>query len=621
MLAARVSRLLIAATVAVGSVAYVAIRGGDSGSPAAAATPPTLIIPRGAVFLGFSPRTITINRGQTLTVVNRDGLRHSVTSSAQTPLFDRTLSPGTRIQIPATARLAPGRYPFHCKFHSSMRGTLVVRGTGGGTTGSRQTFDIPLFVPPVRNGASLNFAIKRAYVKVFAHGPSTLMWTYGGTYPGPTIRRTTGQLTRVAFRDLLANKVSVHLHGDHHASKDDGQPASQLISPNRSRTYSYPLKDNGAPEPGGFFYYHDHRMGLTARNNWMGLQGFFIVDDPKERLLRLPGPPYDIPLDVADRSFTAANQLTNPFLHDSMMPMGPTAPPNDATIGNRILVNGRYSPYLNVATHRYRFRLLNGSTFQSYDFRLSGGQPFWQVGAGDSLFPTTVKRYDILLGPAQRADVIVDFRGQYGKRTNLISVPRRNAPPGGAATASATLMQFRVTKRVADASRLPATLRKPPPLGHLTYGTRPTATWSINPAVHTRHGSYWGFNGRPYNPARSYPVYLGDTVRWVLRNNSGVTHYVHLHEEQWQTISRDGRRPPPWELGLQDTWKLDPREWVVVQGTFSDYLGIFMIHCHMLDHEDHGLMAQFKVIRRPARAATARSPRSPRAADHPPYEQ
>ena len=91
---------------------------------------------------------------------------------------------------------------------------------------------------------------------------------------------------------------------------------------------------------------------------------------------------------------------------------------------------------------------------------------------------------------------------------------------------------------------------------------------------------------------------LGSTELWELRNDSSITHFIHLHEELWHTISRDGHAPPPWErLGLEDTWRLDPGESVLVAARFTDYTGRFMVHCHMLDHEDHGLMSQFAVVK------------------------
>ena len=603
MFVGRSARIVITIVLLAGSVTYAGIRLGWGSPRAAAATvPPTIIIPHNAQSRGYSPHTLTIHKGQNVRVINRDSMRHTVTSDARTrnrPLFSIFLVGGQRGML-ATSRLAPGRYRFHCVFHLQMHGVLVVKGTGGGTTGSTQSFTLPLFIPPVRTAAHITLPIERKQVRVFAHGPLTWMWTYGGTYPGPTIIRPTGAQTKITYVDKLPKadgSFSVHLHGDHHASSSDGQPTRFLISPGHPRTYTYPLTDATRSIPGAFFYYHDHRMLVTGRNNWRGLQGVFLVHNPAEDKFRLPTGNFDVPLVVSDRSFTSTNQLKNPFPAHPMMEMtGPAAPPNDQTVGNTILVNGRYSPHFNVANHRYRLRLLNASNFQSYDFKLSDGRAFTQVGSGDSLFPNPVARKDILLGPSQRADVVVNFAGEFGKRIVLKSVPRANRPPHGVGTPSAALMQFRVTRQVAAGPPVPSTLLTLPPLP-IPNPTTIDKTWTINSPGHNTHGYFWRIDGKMFNPKRTdYRVQRGTTEVWRLVNKSNVTHYFHIHEEQWRTVSRNGKAPPAWELGLQDTWKLDPGESVVVEGTFTDHLGEFMIHCHMLDHEDHGLMAQFKVV-------------------------
>jgi FtsP/CotA-like multicopper oxidase with cupredoxin domain len=92
-------------------------------------------------------------------------------------------------------------------------------------------------------------------------------------------------------------------------------------------------------------------------------------------------------------------------------------------------------------------------------------------------------------------------------------------------------------------------------------------------------------------------IELGSVQRWLLVNTSPLTHYVHLHQMQWRTVSRNGQPPPAWEAGFQDTWRLDPGDTVEVAAKVTDYLGPFMIHCHMLDHEDHGMMATFEVVK------------------------
>ena len=574
--------------------------GAAAARPAAEQRAATIMIAVGGAASGFSPRTVSLERGGTLTVVNNDNVAHSVTSDAVgtqgDPLFDLVIPAHATRSLTLPSDLGAGRYPFYCTFHPNMRGTLAVTGDPGDVPKPPE-FEQALRIPEVLTGRNITIPMRQADVRVMPHGPKTRMWTYGGSFPGPTIKRPAGAMTKVTFVNDLpkrAGSLTVHQHGGHHSSADDGQPTRFLIGHGGRRTYTYPLTDDGEPTPASFRFYHDHKMDRTARNNWRGLQGMFLVTDQREQRLGLPSGRYDVPLHVADRSFTAGNQLTDPFpsavMHEWMT--GPQAPPDDATVGRRILVNGQFAPYLRVEPGRYRLRLLNASLFSSYDFALSNGRPLVQVGTGSGLLPRPVVRQDVLLGPAQRADVIVDFRGQQGKDVVLNTIPRTDAGQG-TGSRSAGLMQFRVRGTSNQKAKVPDRLTRIAPLD---VPDEVAMTWTFD-LTEDGHGSYWSVNGEMFDPSRvDHRVALGSVERWRLRNTSDMTHYVHLHEEQWQTVSRNGEKPPPWEHGYEDTWRLDPGETVDVAARFTDYAGLFMVHCHMLDHEDHGMMAQFEVV-------------------------
>ena len=563
---------------------------------ASAPTSGSVVIGKDAADHGYETKVVTISQGATLSVVNLDSISHTVTSVAHgvdgAPLFDAFVPAGATVAVDGAGQLAAGRYSFYCRFHPTMRGTLVVEGGSGGVTPAPASFDQPLRLPKVLTGAHLRIPIVQRDVQVLPTGPATPMWTFGGSYPGPTIRRPAGAATTVTFTDHLPSStgsLTIHLHGDHHPAADDGQPDRYLIKPGASRTYHYPLTDGGRPEHDAFDFYHDHRMGKTGLHAWHGLDGMVIVDSRRERSLPLPAGKYDVPLMVSDRSFNADNTLTDPFATRSPVP-------GDATVGDQVLVDGRVTPYFDVDTHRYRLRLLNTSNFQSYDFALSNGRPLVQIGTGAGLLPKPVVRQDILLGPAQRADVVVDFHGELHKDVVLESIPRTDNAPRGIGTPSLELMQFRVTARgPADHTRVPATLEPVPTIhapAHVSH------TWTFGQGGDSATGTYWTVDGHPYDPHTvDVRVPLGSTQTWLLKNLTSITHYVHLHEEEWHTIARDGKRPPPWERGLEDTWRLDPGESVKVAAQFTDYPGVFMVHCHMLDHEDDGMMAQFAVVR------------------------
>jgi FtsP/CotA-like multicopper oxidase with cupredoxin domain/plastocyanin len=561
----------------------------------------TILIDANAKSNGYTTPNITLAQGGVLNVWNRDSIRHSVTSddhdASGNSLFSLIVNPNDPpTRIPEVSNLAPGTYQFHCSFHSAfMRGTLTITGSGGGVTPAAQTFDQSIVIPKKLTTASIRIPIKQVGVRVLPTGPLTTMWTYGGTFPGPTIVRPAGHDTKVTFVNKLPTKssLSMHFHGDHHAWTADGQPSRFLIAQGKAVTYDFRLTDGGHPERAAFQYYHDHRMNVTTRNNWKGLQGMFIVTDGWAGKLGLPTGRYDVPLMVSERSFNANNQLVAVPPH-GMMTKGPLAPPNDGTVGDHILVNGRYAPYFNVYAHRYRLRLLNTSPFTTYDFALSDGRPLVQIGTGNGLLPKSVVRQDILLGPAQRADVVVDFRGELGTNVVLESIPRPNPPKNGAGSPSAQLMQFRVTASATDTTKLPSTLEPAP---KMTIPKKVSAVWAVGVTGSATNGASWTLDGKAYDPKRVVlKVSRGSTQMWELRNPTNVTHFIHIHEEQWRTVLRDGKAPPAWERGLEDTWRLDPGERVRVVAKFTDYLGVFMIHCHMLDHEDDGLMAQFAVV-------------------------
>lgn len=595
--------LALAAGAALGAAPPAPPVAEAAAAPAAA----TVVVDLGAAT--YSPGVVVLQGGGTLTLVNLDNLDHTVTSVATDagglPLFDVRVAAGTSATITGVAGLAEGSYAFYCRLHPRMRGELVVEGGEGTVTPERPSFDQPLVVPARVRGAEVTLPMRQARVRMLPTGPRTRMWTYGGSYPGPTIVRPAGRETRVRFVHRLprrAGAMTVHLHGDHHASEHDGQPTTQLVRHGQDRTYVYPLTYGGLPEPSSFFFYHDHRMDRTARNNWRGLQGMFVVEDPEESRLRLPNGGRDVPLMISDRSFRSDNALTNPFAHGprmvgqhgSMAWKGPKAPPDDATVGTHVLVNGRYAPYLRVSATRYRLRLLNASHFSAYSIGLSDGRPLLQIGTGNGLLRQPVVRDRVLLGPAQRADVVVDLHGASGQDLVLDSVPAEPGESGDDARA-ATLMQLRVGAEARDPSRLPARLPSP---GLVRAPGRVSKTWTFDLDGNDHHGTFWSVNGHAFDPDRvDHRARLGTVERWRLRNTSDMTHYVHIHAEQWRTVLRDGKRPPPWERGLEDTWRLEPGEVVEVAARFEDYTGPFMIHCHMLDHEDHGMMARFDVVR------------------------
>ncbi|MEY2505245.1 MAG: hypothetical protein QOG27_1525 [Verrucomicrobiota bacterium] len=403
------------------------------------------------------------------------------------------------------------------------------------------------------------------------------MWTYGGTYPGLEIRRPTGETTRVTFTNNLpamAGGMTVHHHGNHSVSADDGQATgSFLFGPGTSRTYTYEGKEDGKDERGAMQFYHDHRMGETGFNVWQGLQALYIIDDPSDPAT-LPSGAYELPLVINDRQFDADNQLE--YFYD---PFG--------VVGDKVLVNGTYQPYLNVADRKYRLRFLNGANARIYMLTLSTGEAFTQIGTESGLLPAPVTRTAMEMGPGERMDVIVDFAGKLGQDLYLMD-----------ATKPIPLLKFRVTDHVADSTAVPPALRPLPDIGE------PTVTRNFSFDYTSGH---WTINGLGFDPNRIdvRPV-LGTTEKWVFTNPTGSTHMVHIHDVDQQCISRDGGPCYPYET-MKETWSVGSGETLELKLRFTDHTGIYMLHCHILEHEDDGMMTLFEVMP----AVTPPSPAAP----------
>jgi len=426
-------------------------------------------------------------------------------------------------------------------------------------------FSHPLLFPPVNTNANISIGIDEACVQIL-DGPCTNMWTYGGTYPGVTIRRPTGQTTNVTFTnnlDQAAGELTVHNHGNHSTAANDGQPDEFLIPTGGSRTYSYDGMEEGANQRGKMQFYHDHRMDVTARNVWMGLTGMYIVDDPADPQT-LPSGAFDLPLAIADRQFDVNNQI--PYVFD----------PNGVT-GNTILINGVYQPYLEVGDRKYRLRILDASNARTYFLTLSTGDSFTQIGTESGLLPAPVVRTGMRMGPAERLDVVVDFAGKLGQNVYLTDL-----------LTGMPLLEFRVTQHLIDDSTIPATLRPHPDIGEPTV----TRNWSFD-----KTAGHWTINGLRFDPNRvdARPA-LGTTEKWVFTNPTNQTHTVHLHDVSQQCISRDGGACYPYET-MKETWYLDPGETIEVKLKFTDHTGMYMLHCHIVEHEDDGMMTQFEVMR------------------------
>ncbi|WP_307806578.1 multicopper oxidase domain-containing protein [Streptomyces sp. FH025] len=457
-------------------------------------------------------------------------------------------------------------------------------------------------------------------------GVRTEAWTYGGTFPGPTVVTRSGRTAVVRHRNELPVPSVVHVHGGHTPADSDGYPVDLLLpvgsaappdSPDASdssassmadmrgmhgmhgmqgmpgmphaegdtvvgeRTHTYPGRQRAAT-----LWYHDHRMGFTGPGVWRGLAGFHLVHDEEEDALPLPRGERDLPLMLADRSFAADGSFRYPAEDPTLAEPGVTDAYMNGVLGDVILVNGAPWPRLDTDRAHYRLRLLNASNARLYrlelDPRPPGGDALVQIGSDGGLLAAPIAHDAIEIAPAERFDVVVDFsRYRPGTRVRLLNRFGEGR--------TAEVMCFDVSSRpVVDDARVPDRLSTVEELD----ASEAVATRDFRFRRSRRDG--WTINGDPYRPGHSLAApALGTVERW--RFSSDVHHPVHVHLNHFQVIGRNGEGPGPWDAGWKDTVDLRPAEAVEVLVRFTDYAGTYMLHCHNLEHEDMAMMADFTV--------------------------
>ena len=261
-------------------------------------------------------------------------------------------------------------------------------------------------------------------------GFQTPIYGYNGIYPGPTIRSRTGREAIVRQRNALPFDANVHLHGGSVPAAHDGHPMD-LIPAGGSFDYRYPNEQDAAS-----LWYHDHAHGRTARTLYYGLLAMYVLEDDLERELDLPRGAYDVPIVIADHAFNRDGS----FRYADSIDVG--------FRGDTILVNGAVSPRMRVRRRKYRLRFLNASNSRSYTLRLGRGRPMTQIAGDGGLLTRPVNRTRVPLHPAERVDLVIDFRDYRRRAPSWCSTTR--------AAKAAPWLSCASTWRVAAAARTSA---------------------------------------------------------------------------------------------------------------------------------------------------------------------
>jgi spore coat protein A len=532
----------------------------------------------------------------------------------------------------------------------------------------------PLPVPSVidaRNGGVFNMGISQfnqwlGLVNPVTQEPmTTKVWGYNGSYPGPTIVAKKDVPIDVFWHNNLVDgngmplphllpidpsvhwaleeftnwqsygiPVVTHLHGGHTESASDGLPDAWFTPGFALRGHGF-VKGDIAPyhysnsQEAATIWYHDHALGITRLNVYAGLAGYYLLTDNNEINLQnsgsLPAAPYDLGLAIQDRMFTKDGQLFYPSTPETDDDNGG---PNPSILpeffGNFILVNGKTWPVLEVEPRQYRFRVLNGSDSRFYDLSLSGNQGFRQIGTDNGFLASPVSLTQLLIGPGERKDIIIDFSqpALWGQTIIVRNNAKTPFPKGVAVDPQTTgrIMAFRVNQPLNQnypLTSVPATLRPPVVPLQTTLPARKLVLFEaedefdrLKPMLGTVENGVMNF----HDPITENPA-LNSTEIWEIYNATVDAHPIHLHMVSSQLINRQRfmanvdehtgattdirllgqpRPPAPEEQAWKDTWITYPGEVTRLIAKF-DIEGLYAWHCHILSHEDHEMMRPFYV--------------------------
>lgn len=457
----------------------------------------------------------------------------------------------------------------------------------------------PILIPSTLNGTNIDLTLMNGTYQ-FYNGINTTTMGVNGDILGPTIILNKGEFVNFSVNNQIGETTTIHWHGMHVAPENDGGPHT-TIAPNTIWQPSFTVLDRA-----GTYWYHPHLHEKTNEHVSKGIAGVIIVKDTEEAALILPRT-YgvdDFPLVVQTKDFDANNEIVVPSNSDDV-----------------IMVNATIDASLIVPAQVVRFRLLNGSSMRVFNIGLSGNQTFYQIASDGGLLSSSNAITRLQLSPGERAEILVEFSGMQGQTVFLKSYASElpngiygstNPGIGPGLTLSGynpnllngtdfNIMQFEMVAPTANAiTSIPVSLTTLTPISETSSNlTRSFIMTPVSMGPNQLNGDFV-INGDSFNlNVINYEIPLGNTEIWSITNQSAIAHPFHIHDVQFFVLDRNGNLPPLSERGLKDVILVKPMETVRFITKFEDFSSVtvpYMYHCHMLFHEDRGMMGQFLVI-------------------------
>ncbi|MCB2135979.1 MAG: multicopper oxidase domain-containing protein [Rhodobacteraceae bacterium] len=445
----------------------------------------------------------------------------------------------------------------------------------------------PVFAqPPLDSGRIVDgrrvFDLRVGHGKTEFHaGEETDTIGINASFLGPVLQAKAGDQLRMNVTNAIGEAMTMHWHGLHLPAAADGGPHQSF---GHGQTWS---PEFDLMQKAGTFWFHGHQHGMTGPHVWAGMAGVLRVEDDEEALLPLPRTygEDDFTLVLQDRFFSADFQIPYALnMHTRMAGM----------MGNQSMVNGVFEPVLTTGAPRIRLRLLNASNGSFYGLYFADNRTFHMIASDGGLLAAPVPMTKLLLAPAERAEIILDLHD--GSAALLKAEVFGSEAAFAGIAGSPNFMEIRPLRSQAPAPDLPARLAELPPPPAQTGETRVLKLAMDGPGM---MGNFT-INGVTYQHDRiDFAVPLGAVENWRIENTTEMLHPMHIHDVQFRILSRNGKPPEAHEAGLKDVVLVKPGETVEVRLAFSDFsdpVVPYMFHCHILEHEDAGMMGQFTVV-------------------------
>jgi len=452
-----------------------------------------------------------------------------------------------------------------------------------------------LLIPDTLSGNNFNLIVENGSISFY---PNIQTKTIGvnGNLLGPTLILYKGIQVQMNVKNNLSDTTTIHWHGMHIAPENDGGPHT-VIPPGTTWNPKFTVMDNAST-----YWYHPHLHKKTAEHVTKGVAGFIIIRDDQEAKLNLPRK-YgvdDVPIVVQSRAFDVNKQFIVRSELDSV-----------------ILVNGTKNPYLQVPAQIVRFRLLNGSTERTYNFGFTGNKSFYQISGDGGLLNAPVLLTRLRLAPGERGEILVDFKTMQGQSIYLMSYASElsNGIIGSSSVGMGGSLpdysnnklngtNFNILKIDVIAPTqnpitiIPSSLILNTPFSLSSANVTRELTFTSIGGMMSATGPFV-INGTPFSMENiNYNIPLNNTEIWELRNQTLIAHPFHIHDVQFYLLTRNGVQVPLNERGRKDVVLVEPMEIVRFITKFEDFTNPtvpYMYHCHLLTHEDDGMMGQFLV--------------------------